>query len=113
MPIFFNLNFFSFPRAQLRNNGSSGSSATVNGTECLVDIFFPFDPYLLRTSSAFISPIFREWTDPEEAIEEGAGDEDSEQDSDDGFIASASPMSFTPDFSADVLAYLNCARTRT
>lgn len=79
--------------------------------ECLVEIFFPFDPYLLKESSVFIRPTYREW----EEIDDQVGDEEDKHNSgsDDDHETSSqrleatSPMSFTPDFSADVFAYLN------
>ena len=28
----------------------------------MLDSFFPFDPYLLRKSSCFVTPIYQDWT---------------------------------------------------
>eukprot|EP00299_Pterocystis_sp_00344_P014177 c7009_g1_i1.p1 GENE.c7009_g1_i1~~c7009_g1_i1.p1 ORF type:complete len:303 (-),score=50.91 c7009_g1_i1:10-918(-) len=90
-------------RTHLRGDGAS---AEINGTECLVEIFFPFDPYLLHKSSAFVKPFYRTWDDPAVQSESSASESDEETGSrltDDG----VAPMSFTPDCSADVFAHLN------
>ncbi|PWN51036.1 RNA polymerase I-specific transcription initiation factor RRN3 [Violaceomyces palustris] len=56
-----------------------------------LEVFFPFDPYKLRTSAMFVEPLYREWSDvapDEDDSDEGEGeaseDESEEEGEDDG-----------------------------
>eukprot|EP00298_Acanthocystis_sp_HF-20_P009424 c18292_g1_i2.p1 GENE.c18292_g1_i2~~c18292_g1_i2.p1 ORF type:complete len:634 (-),score=218.06 c18292_g1_i2:128-2029(-) len=111
-------------RFQLQGDGSA---ARVNGTESLVEVYFPFDPYLLKNSSRFITPYFREWVRPGQESEvdveseQGETSSSSEEDEDEeqnfrdmtsptpspSFSPMAlSPMGISPDFTSDILKHL-------
>ena len=49
-----------------------------------LDALFPFDPYLLKDSSAFIDPIYNTWTEEEEEDDDDGDDDDEENEEDDG-----------------------------
>lgn len=51
-------------------------------TASVLEAFFPFDPYKLESSAAFINPFYREWADV--APDEDDDDEDEEDEEDDG-----------------------------
>ena len=56
----------------------SGNQSGLNTFKAL----FPFDPYLLKDSSAFIDPIYSSWTESSDE-ESGIDDDDDEDDYDD------------------------------
>ncbi|GJW08306.1 RNA polymerase I-specific transcription initiation factor RRN3-like protein isoform X1 [Tanacetum coccineum] len=85
----------------------SDLSRAFGGFERL-DLFFPFDPYLLKKSDKFIRPNFIYWSmvrttyDDEDEDEEGTSDEDEEGTSDEdeadaGASNGRGPMSFEDD----------------
>ncbi|KAJ0681446.1 putative RNA polymerase I specific transcription initiation factor RRN3 [Helianthus annuus] len=67
-----------------------------------LDVFFPFDPYLLKKSDRFIRPNFIYWSmvrttyDDEDDDDDDDDDDDVEDDNDDEFDMNLSKMSITP-----------------
>lgn len=54
-------------------------------TASVLESFFPFDPYKLESSAAFIEPLYREWSEvaPEEDGSESESEESDEDEADD------------------------------
>ncbi|RZC62890.1 hypothetical protein C5167_024630 [Papaver somniferum] len=90
-----------------KNLLESDLSKAFGGVERL-DMFFPFDPCLLKRSERFIKPIFLHWSDvvppydDEEDFEEQLGDEVDDHLSDDDIEDSMNKMSITPKSSLKV-----------
>mmetsp|Transcript_79264 Transcript_79264/g.164533 ORF Transcript_79264/g.164533 Transcript_79264/m.164533 type:complete len:726 (+) Transcript_79264:301-2478(+) len=58
---------------RLQQYAESVGSHLSQGEEAALEVFFPFDPYRLRHSSMFVSPIFRDWSDEESNIDAHEG----------------------------------------
>nr|XP_039260878.1 RNA polymerase I-specific transcription initiation factor RRN3-like [Styela clava] len=74
--------------------GQSKNSASVNPLDC----FFPFDPYLLKSSSHMIEEIYQEWEGRVPELKDESRDEDHHIDNE---LMSASPISIPSIFSQD------------
>lgn len=66
----------------IQQNNRSFLPVVSNGTQKLLESFFPFDPYALKISSQFIDPIYREYDQTAE-LDDGSADEDEDDDDDD------------------------------
>ena len=63
--------------------GSDSIDSTDAKARNILDSFFPFDPYLLRKSSKFITPIYQEWEGIEdESLSEGHGENNDDEQTD-------------------------------
>lgn len=54
-----------------------------NQTNQKLDVYFPFDPYVLVRSKRFIEPVYREYVDHLKAADEDAEQHNSSSESDD------------------------------
>ena len=58
---------------------SSNTSVIGEAKPCLLDTFFPFDPYRLRDSKAFISDMYREYQGTLDEDDNSSNDEESDE----------------------------------
>ncbi|XP_076910424.1 RNA polymerase I-specific transcription initiation factor rrn3-like [Bidens hawaiensis] len=73
----------------------SDTSRAFGGFQRL-DVFFPFDPYLLKKSERFIRPNFIYWSMVRTTYDDDEDDEDNLTDGDNEFDKNLNKMSITP-----------------
>jgi RNA polymerase I-specific transcription initiation factor RRN3 len=64
--------------SSVQHNGDQNTDVAASITQAL-DSFFPFDPYRLAQSSVYITPLYKEWEEEDDDIEEQEGDDFDEE----------------------------------